>query len=191
MTKEQIQKHGDIIKWFCDNAELGVWCKNGNSDKSNKDWFLNIEPKFLLDSIYVQNDEYAGLRKAQADDKQLLYKNSNVEIPSLELCNKEFMEFKECLESYRIKPEEPKFKVGDWITDGYEIFEHKENCRAIPEVQAKWELWKPQEGEWVMIADFELKDVYAVFKYSCVNHSKRKVAPLEFAQTLKAYHGID
>lgn len=25
MLKEQVQKHGEVIKWFCDNPDKGVW----------------------------------------------------------------------------------------------------------------------------------------------------------------------
>ena len=51
-----------------------------------------------------------------------------------------------CPENYRIKPEESKFKVGDWITDGIEVWQHKENCRV--KNQTSWSLWKPKPGEW-------------------------------------------
>ena len=176
MNKEQIQKHRDIIKWFCDNAELGVWCKNGNSDKSNKDWFLNIEPKFLLDSIYVQNDEYAELRKAQADDKVIEYKTSNGEIVPLKLCMIKFREFKGCLENYRIKTDEPSFKIGDWVREkdstkiklvtkigcaGDNAFEldNQGNGQGflIENASRDFELWEPQEGEWCVFWERDAK----------------------------------
>ena len=41
MTKEQIEKHGEVMKWFIDNQEKGVWFKQKDSD-----WRLIITPIF-------------------------------------------------------------------------------------------------------------------------------------------------
>ena len=199
MTKKQIQKHGDIIKWFCDNAELGVWCKNGN-----KDWFLNIEPRFLLDSIYVQNDEYAELRKAQADDKVIEYKTSNGEIVPLKLCMIKFREFKGCLENYRIKTDEPSFKIGDWVREkdstkiklvtkigcaGDNAFEldNQGNGQGflIENASRDFELWEPQEGEWCVFWEDDDGTSYFIEKLGKYNKHSEYIAPLEFIQTLK------
>ena len=57
--------------------------------------------------------------------------------------------------------------IGDTITDKYDI-----------------ELWQPKNGEWVVIADDIIPDLYAVFQFN--NHSRdRPIYPLEFLQTLK------
>ena len=67
MTKEQIEKHGEIIKWWVDHVDKGVWFKL----KSSETWTLTHRPEFFTDFIYVQNDEYAELRKALVEGKQL------------------------------------------------------------------------------------------------------------------------
>ena len=46
------------------------------------------------------------------------------------------------------------------------------------------ELWTPEVGEWVVVADDITPDLYAVFQFN--NHSKdRQILPLAFLQTLK------
>jgi len=69
MTKEQIKKHGKVIKWFCDNPEKGVWVKISNR------WEQTIEPAFNPKLIYIQNDEYVELRKALAEGKTVQLDN--------------------------------------------------------------------------------------------------------------------
>jgi len=75
MNKEQIEKHRDVIIWFAteDNADKGVWHKTKGTQ-----WLLTYEPMFSRDFIYVQNDEYADFRKAQADNKIIQFINCNV-----------------------------------------------------------------------------------------------------------------
>jgi len=71
MTKEQATKHGTVIRWFTKNSEKGVWVKHlprYEGDDTTSDWILTHEPLFSdTNKAYVQNDEYAELRKAQAD----------------------------------------------------------------------------------------------------------------------------
>ena len=61
MTKEQVTKHGEVIKWFCDNPDKGVWIKDMN------DWHIVNEPAFLTCDLIVPNDEYAKFHKKVYD----------------------------------------------------------------------------------------------------------------------------
>jgi hypothetical protein len=70
MTKEQIEQHKEIIKWFIDNHDNGVWTKG-----ENEGWVLQTCPTFSEKAAYVQNDEYYELRKALADGKIIQYLN--------------------------------------------------------------------------------------------------------------------
>ena len=74
------------------------------------------------------------------------------------------------------------FKPGDWV-----------NIPSLNTEPAQYrsdlchlglELWQPEVGEWVVIADDITPDLYAVFQFN--NHSKdRQILPLAFLQTLK------
>ena len=214
MNKEQINKHKEVMLWFIENLEKGVWSKI-----SNTVWHLTRTPEFGENNKYVQNDEYCELRKYVADGKEIIYKcgtwSSGGEDRWLRLnCRptsmnngNDFYNFKWKLiddvshrlvvvrdDEYKLKPDEPTFKVGNWVTDGYTIWQHDENCRATENTQLKWKLWKPTEGEWCVFWD-DRDTNYRVSKYGreldswhySLNESisTRKIAPLEFIQTLK------
>lgn len=55
-----------------------------------------------------------------------------------------------CPENYRIKPEEPKFKIGDWVRDGEDIYQFIEpsSIYSYELSLQRCELWKPKPGEW-------------------------------------------
>ena len=79
-----------------------------------------------IDTHYIINDEYVEFRKALAEGKTIqLYDVIELHIsnPSLDKFGwrdfKSFTQsvtFSKSVGSYRIKPDEPKFKVGDFVT---------------------------------------------------------------------------
>lgn len=163
MTKEQIEKHGEVIKWFCDNPEKGVWWTTTGATQSER-WQLTYTPEFLYEHhLYVQNDEYAELRKAQADGKIIQYFIQG-EWEDTSVIHKHVQD---CSKYYRIKPDELKFKAGDWVvtTDGIMKLGNLMNPqlandkRIAIEVSKGWnwvypeniiELWQPKNGEEVV-----------------------------------------
>ena len=212
MTKEQIDKHGPVIIWFAtgDNADKGVWklpYKNGK-------WVLCKSPEFHDHFAYVQNDEYSDYHMAQVDGKVIQYKDTFsltkeghkwYDMPEYMCFQKSYKYSIE--EIYRIKPEESKFKVGDWVSS----WEHykpnvyiqvtKQNIDKLP---SSVTLWQPQIGEWCAFWERDAKH-YIVDKldkietYSSDGTSTKytkhwatycgywfhNIAPLEFIQTLK------
>jgi len=65
MSRDIIKKHKNVMLWFIANPEKDVWGRDDNSDN----WTLTDTPVFSLGSTFVQNDEYAEFRKAEADGK--------------------------------------------------------------------------------------------------------------------------
>lgn len=61
MTREQAEKHGEVIKWWVSNPDKGVLC-NGYGD-----WRVTVTPAFSLLYDYVQNDEWSEYRTALVD----------------------------------------------------------------------------------------------------------------------------
>jgi len=109
MTKAQVEKHKEVMLWFINNPEKGVWrrstCTGG--------WLINYKPLFSTNFIYVQNDEYAKFRKALADNLKVEYRHT----PDKPWRSAEGIKFEEVdVACFQIKPDEPKFKVGDWVT---------------------------------------------------------------------------
>ena len=97
MTKEQIEAHKEVIKWFIDNSDKGVWFKGFMNE-----WELQTNPHFVEDYLYIQNDEYAEFRKALSDSKtvQQIY-GAYCEWKDLDWSDK----FTHPIENYRIKPD--------------------------------------------------------------------------------------
>lgn len=116
-----------------------------------------------LDTVYVLNDSYSIYRKALAEGKTVQYNpitqynNRWDDIPSIN------PNVYDTIKNYRIKPDEPKFKVGDLV----ELL-HTNNPRLIGVVKKldisqafiewgnsrSWKsfdkliFWQPKEDEW-------------------------------------------
>jgi len=200
MTYEQIKKHREVIKWFCDNPDKGVWRK----DHQTENWHFCRQPIFNCNDTYIQNDEKAELRKQVADGAVLQYYD-NYKWKDVTHISVTFSECK--LENLRVKPQ---FKVGDWVVE-HQInngkpFQVSEvdlidyNNYTISGVT----LWEPKEGELCVFWDADCTE-YFIGKYvaraltptfgdmsDCIGISRmytkqdwEYVAPLEFTQTLK------
>jgi len=210
MTREQMQKHGDVIKWFIDNLDKGVWIKL----ISNR-WNFLADPSFDVSYKYVQNDEYAELRKALADGKKIQFKTiyDNGEFIWHNMTGlKPTGVFELEAERYRIKTDEPELKVGDWIiyydnSDKKNIYQIDKiymsvnrdqllyfNDRCVMFNPENTELWKPKKGELCVFWNNDMQE-YFIAKYnSCNNYARGglyneeywdNVAPLEYIKILK------
>ena len=119
-----------------------------------------------LDTVYVLNDSYSTYRKALAEGKsiQMLCRYDKMEPIWDDMTEViKSIGFVDVKENYRIKPEEPKFKVGDWVIEihggGYaKVLEviKKDLLRVnlydsnaiITTESTDFILWQPQPGDW-------------------------------------------
>lgn len=178
MNKEQVQKYGEVIKWFCDNPDKGVWLCSPIGE-----WVLTYRPQWDTVCKYVQNDEYAELRKAQADGKTIQYNNTpHITIENWIDINSKLTSgvknFTYPCQSYRIKPDEPKFKVGDWIRAirGKSHIERLTDKRAAELLAHQcliemYELWTPQEGDVVILFN-DNPEQFTIAKYQTSENGK-------------------
>lgn len=115
---------------------------------------------------YIINDAFVEFRKALAEGKTIQYNFGNFGTNK-----KDFPDIwkdlnlsigiladSACPENYRIKPEEPKFKIGDWVilngkhkrvtkaVDGY--IDSLDNQVAVIMKEDSLELWEPKEEEY-------------------------------------------
>lgn len=117
-----------------------------------------------LDTVYVLNDSYSIYRKALAEGKTLQYNFGNFGTDKKDFPDSwkdldlsiGILADRACPENYRVKPEEPKFKVGDWVihngvakrvtkaVDG--CIDSLDNEVAVIMKEESLELWEP-EGE--------------------------------------------
>ena len=63
MTKEQITKHKEVMLWFIENPDKGVY----QQLTPTGEWCIEYNPIFKEYFKYIQNDEYAELRKKICD----------------------------------------------------------------------------------------------------------------------------
>jgi len=157
MTREQWNKHKEAIQWFYEQP------RGAEIYYKYDEWCLTATPSWSTDSKYAINDEYAEFRKAIIDGKQVQFETCDGNGPywkTLDIKpNDKFM-----FDKYRIKPDEPQFKVGDWVMfknndcTYYKIAEITSDGRLRYKYVGGWgicspsdiELWKPTEGELIV-----------------------------------------
>ena len=194
MNKELIKTYFKEFKHWLNGGKvlskytlLPEWSDNQTED------IWRIPSKDISKVLIVINDEYVEFRKAMAEGKTVQYQDC---------FSKEWLDMKtdhfhgssdKFYEGvYRIKLDEPKFQIGDWITDGIEVWQHKENCRVKD--QSSWSLWKPKTGEWCWVYDDITKvpvlrkfvcfddDFNAPLKHIVENHDGRSTLPFKYIE---------
>ena len=105
MNKQVIKDNFEAFKWWLDGGTLLILEAKGNWE-SDYDLFIQDVP-------HVINDEYVEFRKALAERKtvemhgEVTHQWLKMSSDNFELAPSE----------YRIKPDEPTFKVGDYVYD--------------------------------------------------------------------------
>ena len=135
MNKQLIKKYFKEFEHWLDGGAVQAYYKKDNEPKwwtdkesidyDNIDNFSNIiknslEPDDVLIAI---DDEYVHFRSAIAEGKIVQYNFGNYGINRKDFPNTwkdldpsiGILSDRSCPENYRIKPEAPKFKVGDWV----------------------------------------------------------------------------
>ena len=151
----------------------------------------SLEPE---DVLIIIDDEYVHFRSALAEGKTIQYRNLNIDAFK-DWQNLENLKFNPNFE-HRIKPEAPKFKVGDWVVhngvikqvtkavDG--LIDSLDNQVAVIMKDESLELWEPKEGEWCIMYDMgEYPDANSVTLQRWNNKSKWK--PIPFIGKLPPY----
>lgn len=163
MNIDTIKKYKNEFDHFVNGGKL-LWARARDSKLSwlkatgNHQEFFNTNEEYY---IYIIDDEYVEFRKALAEGKTIEYigQSSNV---WHEVQEPDFNLHPTC---YRIKPDEPKFKVGDFVTP----LNRKINCsvwqidnilscntlvsgntRLDPRII---QLWTPVKNEWCWFWD--------------------------------------
>ena len=147
MNKELIKKY---------KAEFDHWLDGGKLlqkqinlviptewEEFAEDWDWPID-----ELVVIINDEYVEFRKALAEGKTIQYKDREGFWNKIEYKLEEYH-----LEELRIKPEEPKFKVGDWVRDGKNIYQFivPSSIYSYEASLQRCELWRPKLGEWCWV----------------------------------------
>ena len=129
-----------------------------------------------LDTVYVLNDSYSTYRKALAEGKTLQYNFGNFGTNKKDFPDSwkdldlsiGILADRACPENYRIKPEEPKFKVGDWVRDlrdnrVFQINSVNFNLKLSTK-NTVYVHWQPKKGELVILKD--KNGIISIIKYN-------------------------
>lgn len=152
----------ELIKKY--KAEFDHWLNGGiilfkfkdNREFYNFNWNESIEE---VDYIVI-NDEYVEFRKALAEGNTIQCNQSGYweDLNHIPLFNQN-------ISNYRIKPEEPQFKVGDFVrnTSSSIVFKY-DDTMLIPDSSCCIK-WEPQANELCWFADSLKKNIAVLSTY--------------------------
>ncbi len=139
MNKELIKKYKTEFDHWLYGGKLQVKFVNDPWEEAPEDIFSYNAVNFVL----VIDDEYVEFRKALAEGKAIECLDWNDKWQDLIENDIKFENID--LSRLRIKPEEPKFKEGDWVRD-------KVNGKVVQLTEhfhpGGIELWKPKNNEY-------------------------------------------
>ena len=157
MNKQLINKYKPEFDHWLNEREILYKHINSSAWRNDEPW--DYSPDYV--TAIIINDEYVELRKALAEGKTIEYlgQSSNV---WHEVQEPEFNLHPTC---YRIKPDEPKFKVGDFVR-----YVHATPARALEInningnryyftnsemscLEHELKPWTPVKGEWCWFYD--------------------------------------
>lgn len=166
MNKQLINKYKKEFDHWLNGGSILIksdlgWCPIATEFA----WSCNIS----VDALLVINDEYVEFHKALAEGETIQINNSNpetwidIDTDKLAHYNPSFL---------RIKPDESKFKVGDFVTPlNREIncsvwqIDKVLSCNTLVSGSTMLDprtiqLWMPVKGEWCWFYDNPKKDKY-------------------------------
>ena len=175
-----------LIKTY--KAEFDHWLNGGtllyryfNYTKQNFTAWEECNAEFSWNIVYLNaisiiiNDEFVEFRKALAEGKTVQYNFGNHGINKKDFPNKwkdldisiGILADRASPKNYKIKPEEPKFKVGDWVVEIHsttkaqvlELFGNQIRVKfcypdaIITTDSSDFIPWAPKKGDWCWFWD--------------------------------------
>ena len=168
MNKELIKKYkAEFDHWLNGGEVLFFYWEDWYSSTCNPEMIFNhISPDDV--KYYIINDEFVEIRKALAEGKsiQMLCKYDKMEPIWDDMTEViKSIGFVDVKENYRIKPEAPKFKVGDWVRNRIneigQILQEDYKSKGLYKISNTHALkcevgtsakdltiWVPKKGDW-------------------------------------------
>ena len=173
MNKELINKYRPEFDHWLNEGKILYKHIHSNAWWNEDPW--NYSPSYI--TAIIINDEYSIYRKALAEGKTIQYlgQSSNVwhEVPE-----PDFNLHPTC---YRIKPDEPKFKVGDFVKFTDISNKHPQQIIKIEDEIVYTEfnkclltqliLWTPIKGEWCWFYDIVSVKSAALAQFKEINNN--------------------
>jgi len=149
MNKELIKKYKSEFDHYLEEGKLLFTRKAPDGTLHQWQPLDNFDFTIGDNPIIVIDDEYVEFRKSLAEGKIIQAKpysiDSSFDYTDLVFTKEEPIETL-CISDLRIKPDEPKFKVGDFLrhSDGH-IFQWKSHHEYNSDTHTSW---APQPSEW-------------------------------------------
>lgn len=174
MNKELIKKYKAEFDHWLNGGKLQARFVYDQWVEAPKDIFSFNAVNFVL----VIDDEHVEFRKALAEGKIVEFKHPRVGYDKWEIVTPEHL-FQSVVpgREYRIKPEEPKFKVGDWVifedNTKHKIteinkfsytFNNNFSCGFETHTVLSMKHWKPKKDELVILKN--KNDIISIIKYN-------------------------
>ena len=173
MNKELIKKYKtEFDHWLNGGKVISKYTLIPTWSNCQSEDIWRIPDKNISKVLIVINDEYATYRKALAEGKVVEVATDYNDVDGYiwkSIEDNEFHYFN--INEIRIKPEEPKFKVGDWVVNKASKQRIVKKVASIPygdsvtvgdtEVGINvmlindLELWQPKPGEWCWFWDID------------------------------------
>lgn len=165
-----------IITYF---EEFKHWLNGGKLLSKHPDefnWYLVTTVLWNCPKMqYIINDEYVEFRKALAEGKivqeQDYYSKQWVDMKTPDFHGASDTQYEGV---YRIKPEEPKFKIGDWVCFNNKVMKVSDGTSPIGLIALNNDgnaymskdlsLWQPKVGELVILKD--KNGIISIIKYN-------------------------
>ena len=171
MNKELIKKYKtEFDHWLNGGKVISKYTLTPTWSDCQSEDIWRIPDKNISKVLIVINDEYATYRKALAEGKIVEVATDYNDVDGYiwkSMEDEEFHHFS--IDEIRIKPEEPKFKVGDWVVNKASKQRIVKKVASIPygdsvtvgdtEVGINvmlindLELWQPKAGDWCWFFD--------------------------------------
>ena len=164
MNKELINKYKPEFDHWLNEGKILYKHTNSNAWWNEEPW--DYSPDYII--AIIINDEYVEFRKALVEGKVIEYLGQSSNLWH-EVQEPEFNLHPTC---YRIKPDEPKFKVGDFVTPlNREIncsvwqIDKVLSCNTVVASSIMLDprtiqLWAPVKNEWCWFYDNPKKNKY-------------------------------
>lgn len=162
MNKQLIKKYKNEFDHWLNGGKI-LYASYDLDEKNYSAWYeLHHECKWDYNNAYrfkfIINDKFVEFRKALAEGKIVEVAVDYNDIDGYTWKNIEDDEFHHFhIDEIRIKPEEPKFKVGDWVRDKkrkhkpFMVTSSDLETDSPNYVKIDCELWQPQPGEWCWV----------------------------------------
>ena len=187
MNKQLIKTYFEEFKhWLNGGKVISKYTLIPTWSNCQSEDIWRIPDKDISKVLIVINDEYATYRKALAEGKIVEVATDYNDVDGYiwkSMEDKEFHYFS--IDEIRIKPEEPKFKVGDWVR-APSGFIYQINETNIIHGTEHFTPWQPNPSEWCWFHNGTVESLYFYKFHSIISEGYIADIPKDIEHVMTA-----